>query len=168
MFAKTTFYLKTFISWLIDKPSPKSTRRAIMRRAERQVCRDDMNYTIILRVGAGSVLIPHGLLQLIGASGSIGAATLAQLGTVPGPETAYLIVFLELIGGICVMVGLFTRAFSGALALEMFWAASIFWSADTNDGENNYLWQFPLSLGIILVFIAVNGGGRWSVDRLIE
>ena len=57
----------------------------------------------ILRIGAGSILIRHGLSQLMGGENSLAQSALTQLGVSASPVTGYLIVYLELIGGACVI-----------------------------------------------------------------
>ncbi len=45
----------------------------------------------------------------------------------PAPElTAYAAMFLETVGGICLILGLFTRFFAAALAIEMLFALMCF------------------------------------------
>ena len=129
----------------------------------------------ILRIGAGAIVVRHGLSQLMGGEDSLAQSALTQLGVSASPVTGYLIVYLELIGGACVAVGLFTRAFSGALAVEMLWVASVFWSYpyimshSTSSVSSDYeLWGFPLVLALVMVVVAVHGGDRWSIDRLLE
>jgi putative oxidoreductase len=103
----------------------------------------------ILRIGAGSILILHGLSQLMGGEDSLAQSALTQLGVSAAPMTGYLIIYLELIGGICVVAGLFTRAFASALAVEMLWVASVFWSyphvmSHSTSSVGGYeLWGFP-------------------------
>jgi len=83
--------------------------------AEREERREVLSFTF-LRLVAGGILIPHGVSQLFGANESIAALALAQSRFVPTANMVFMIIFLELIGGICITIGLFMRAFAGALA----------------------------------------------------
>jgi uncharacterized membrane protein YphA (DoxX/SURF4 family) len=84
---------------------------------EREDRASDLAFTMI-RVCAGGIVIPHGISQLMGGVQSMAVAALTQNGIEPSRKTAYLIILLELVGGICVLAGLFTRAFASALAIE--------------------------------------------------
>jgi len=70
---------------------------------------------------------------------------------------------LELVGGILLLIGLFTRpvafVLSGTMAAAYFIAHNTpFFSPMLNGGEAAYLFCF------IFLFIAAAGPGRWSVD----
>jgi len=75
---------------------------------------------------------------------------------------------LELVGGILLILGLFTRpvafVLSGEMAFAYFMAHA---TADTvflplmNGGESAVLFCF------IFLFLAVAGGGTWSIDRMM-
>jgi len=71
---------------------------------------------------------------------------------------------IELVGGIALIVGLFTRFFAAALAIEFavitfvaHWSLGFFWNARG--------YEYPLVLGIIFFAIALRGGGPLSIDQ---
>jgi putative oxidoreductase len=75
-----------------------------------------------------------------------------------------ILVLLEFVGGICIAVGLFTRFFAAAAAIELaiitfgvFWPAGFSWAAH---GYEYILWW-----GLITFAIALRGGGQYSLDR---
>ena len=67
----------------------------------------------ILRIALGAILIPHGLQKLFGAFGGMGfagnAALFDRIGFTPGIFWGTLVGCTELIGGILLVLGLFTR-----------------------------------------------------------
>jgi putative oxidoreductase len=128
---------------------------------------DNLAFTV-LRVAAGIIVIPHGVSQLIGGNESFAQSALAQIGISPSPLASYLIIFLELIGGACLAVGFFSRAFAVALAVEMIWVAAIFWSNPSLLQDEFKPWEFPLVFGIVLLLIALHGSGPWSIDGLLQ
>jgi putative oxidoreductase len=71
----------------------------------------------ILRIGLGAVLIPHGMQKLFGAFGGMGltnnAALFERLGYTPGMFWGTLVGCTELVGGILLVLGLFTRFAAG-------------------------------------------------------
>lgn len=87
--------------------------------------------------------------------------------------------WLELAGGIALLLGLGTRYVAAALfVLTVVATYAVHWPSDwsstsellqgyaiTNDGFGNY--KLPLIYLVMLVPLMLNGGGRLSVDRLI-
>jgi putative oxidoreductase len=79
---------------------------------------------------------------------------------------AYAVIFLETVGSACVALGLFTRFFAAAMAIEigvMFLFVHL--PRGFSAGKGGY--EYVLLLGIVMFFIALRGGGRFSLDRLI-
>ncbi len=118
----------------------------------------------MVRVTAGVLLLPHGYQKLMVGVSAVAANVLARRGIEPALPLAYLIMFLETIGGIMVALGLFTRPIAAALAIEFavitfiaHWPNGFSWSS------NGY--EFPLMWGVVLFIIAIRGGGHLSIDR---
>ncbi|HEV2798970.1 MAG TPA: DoxX family protein [Pyrinomonadaceae bacterium] len=114
----------------------------------------------VLRIMAGFLFMAHGAQKLFGFLAPPGAPTpplMSQIG-IAG--------VLEFVGGILLLIGLFTRptAFilSGLMAVAYFQAHAPqgFWPLQ-NRGELAVLYCF------VFLFLAVAGGGVWSVDRCI-
>jgi putative oxidoreductase len=78
------------------------------------------------------------------------------------PFFLYSAMFLETVGAACIIVGLFTRFFAAALAIEM---AVITFIYMPPQGwfrmEPTFIW------GVLFLAIALRGGGPYSVDRVI-
>ena len=122
----------------------------------------------VLRIGAGILVIPHGISQLTGGNDFFAQSALAQIGVTPSSMASYLTIYLELIGGVCVAIGFLSRIFAIALAVEMMWVAAIFWSNPLVSNSELEAWEFPLVLGVVLFLIALHGSGPWSVDRFLK
>ena len=125
----------------------------------------DIAYTLV-RVFIGFILLMHGWLK-VGTFGLAGVSGLmAKQGLEPATAFAVAAMVLETVGAICVIIGLFTRFFAAALAVEMGIALLVahlkagFW---VNNGGVEYV----LLLGIVMFAIAIRGGGPYSVDRMI-
>lgn len=119
----------------------------------------------LFRFTVGAMLVPHGWIKFMNGADKF-APGLAKLGIGPALEMAYFVIFLEMLGGICVALGLFTRVIAAALAIEF--AVITFavhlpigWFAGGRGGEYALMW------GIFLFCIALRGGGELSVDRKI-
>ena len=89
-------------------------------------------------------------------------------GTVSGSTLAFglFLTFIEFAGGVCISIGLFTRFFAAAAAIEMAYLTFIqYW-------HNGYGWrhdgyEYVMMWGMLAFAIALRGGGPYSVDRVI-
>lgn len=119
----------------------------------------------LFRFTVGAMLVPHGLIKLMNGADKF-APGLARLGIGASLEMAYLIIWLEIIGGACIAIGLLTRIFAAAIAIEF--AVITFavhlpvaWFAGQRGGE------YPLMWGIFFFCIALRGAGNLSVDHSV-
>jgi len=87
---------------------------------------------------------------------------MAKNGFAPGPFFGYSAIILETIGAVCIMLGLFTRFFAAAIAIEM---AVITFVAQWPNGFSRI--ELPFFWGIVMLAIALRGGGPYSLDRVI-
>jgi putative oxidoreductase len=117
----------------------------------------------LVRVAVGWDLIVHGWGKIL--RGPVQQAViLARDGPDFGMEFAIFLTFIELVGGICIALGLFTRFFAAAIAIEMgyltfhqYWANGFSW---LNRG-----YEYTLLWGLVTLAIALRGGGPYSLDR---
>lgn len=119
-----------------------------------------------VRVVAGLCLVPHGAQKLFGAFGGGGLTAtgefLASVGYAPGFLWALALGCLEFFGGLMLALGLFTRPVALAVVVFMFQAVLFHWG-------NGFFWsnggfEYPLLWGVVALFFAVRGGGRYSLD----
>ncbi len=123
----------------------------------------------LLRVVLGAILVPHGCQKFFGWFGGPGFVRFTQIfeniGYKPGALWVTLVALTELVGGLMLVFGLFTRVAAAALVIFMInsiWftsAKGFFW---TQGGMEYSI----LILAAALVFL-VHGGGRCSIDRSI-
>jgi len=110
----------------------------------------------LMRLVVGFMFMAHGLQKTLGLLGGQQVTHLSLLG-VAG--------YLELIGGILIMIGLFTRpvafVLSGEMAVAYFYqhASASFWPI-VNGGELAVVYCF------IFFYLVFAGGGSWSLDAL--
>src|SRR5580704_11461594 len=83
-------------------------------------------YETMLPIAETFVRIVVGIMFLMHVSGKftvgpgwVAANVMAKNGLEPAILWAYVIIFLESVGAACLIVGLFTRFFAAALAIEM-------------------------------------------------
>jgi putative oxidoreductase len=125
----------------------------------------DLWYPMI-RVSIGAILFMHGWVKLTAAGAAGVTAFFTKVG-LPAPALlAYMAIFFETVGAICIIIGLFTRFFAAAIAIELLIAMfAVHWVKGFSVGGGGY--EYVLFLGIVMFAIALRGGGPYSVDRLI-
>jgi putative oxidoreductase len=126
----------------------------------------DLWYPMI-RFAIGAILFMHGYAKVANLGMAKVAANFGNNYGLPMPTAfAYSAVFLETVGAICIAIGLFTRFFAAALAIELLIAMfAAHWVRGFSVGAGGY--EYVLFLGIVMFAIALRGGGPYSVDRLI-
>jgi putative oxidoreductase len=130
-------------------------------------------YETMLPIAQTFVRIVVGVMFLMHVSGKfkVGAAVfaanvLAKYGIEPALPWTYFIMALELVGGACLIVGLFTRFFAAALAIEMLVALLVVHLPKGYAvGGGGY--EYVLLIGAACFLTAILGGGLYSIDRLI-
>jgi putative oxidoreductase len=126
----------------------------------------DIAYTL-MRIVVGYNLLMHGWGKVSSQAGAAGVAGyMAKQGLEPGVAFAYAAIFLETVGAVCIIIGLFTRFFAAALAIEMAIAlVAVHLVKGFGVGGGGY--EYVLLIGIVLFVVAIRGGGPYSVDRAI-
>jgi len=112
-----------------------------------------------MRIVAGFLFLWHGAQKLFGIPVPVPGEVPAFITYIAGP--------IELIGGILVMIGLFTRQ---AAFLASGLMAAAYWMGHgtkallplQNQGELAVLYCF------VFLFISTQGGGIWSVDAVLR
>lgn len=115
---------------------------------------------LVLRVVVGAIFAAHGAQKIFEFTlpGTIGS--FAGMG-IPLPEIAGPVV--ELIGGILLILGLFTRPVGILLAIDMIVALiAVHLPAGLWVGEGGY--EFVAVLGAAALALALTGAGRFSLD----
>jgi putative oxidoreductase len=120
----------------------------------------------LMRVIIGYILFMHGWGKVTGAGVAGISGYMAKQGLEPGVVFAMAAMFLETVGALCVGIGLFTRFFAAALAIEMA-IAFVFVHAPHGFGAGKGGFEYVLLLGVVLFAIAIRGGGPFSVDAKI-
>jgi putative oxidoreductase len=120
----------------------------------------DLWYPLI-RITAGACLFVHGWAKMHVGLGAITAA-MTKSGFAPAAGFAAAAIFLETVGAICIVLGLFTRLFAALIAIEM---AAICFIVMMPHGY--YRMEPTLIWGIVFFALALRGGGPYSLDRVI-
>jgi len=124
----------------------------------------DIAYTL-MRIAIGYILFMHGWAKLNMGAAAV-AGSMAKSGLQPALGFAYAAMVLETVGAVCIVLGLFTRFFAAAIAIEMAFAfAFVHGPKGFPAGKGGF--EYVLLLGIVMFVIAIRGGGPYSADRVI-
>lgn len=117
---------------------------------------------LLLRIVVGLIFLAHGLKKIDGGMGAFGE-TVERIG-LPLPFVfAWVAALTELLGGIFVLVGLFTRWAALGLAIVMYVAISRVHQHDGLVGG----YEFPLVLFVVAICLMLSGGGPLSLDKTV-
>jgi putative oxidoreductase len=120
----------------------------------------------LVRVIVGIMFLMHVSFKFKIGAAAVAANIMAKNGIEPALLCAYVVMFFELVGGICLIIGLFTRFFAAALGIEMLVALlAVHLSKGYGAAGGGY--EYVLLIGAVLLVIAMRGGGPYSVDRII-
>jgi len=118
----------------------------------------------LVRVAVGWNLVVHAWGKLQRGMASV-LPGFSQLGFEPAWLFAWSATLVELLGGIGIILGLFTRFFAAAVAIEMFVIFCVYWGNGFSWHSRGY--EYVLLWGLVAFAIALRGGGPYSLDRKI-
>jgi putative oxidoreductase len=120
----------------------------------------------IVRIAVGLNLVVHGWGKIGRSAGPAQLIEKLPASAAIGAELTFLLMTTELVGGACIALGLFTRFFAAAAAIEMaVLTFYIYWSNGFNWLSRGY--EYTLMWGLVLFAVALRGGGPYSLDRLV-
>ena len=74
------------------------------------------------------MLLPHGIPKVFNQGvAAFAAAGLQKRGIEPALPLAFIVAFLETVGGGCIALGFFTRFFAAAIAIELLVVTLVHW-----------------------------------------
>ena len=117
---------------------------------------------LLIRLTVGLMLLPHGIPKLLEGVEATAAKALTRRGIEAAEPLAVVLIVLETVGGLCVAMGLFTRFFAAAITCEM---AVIAYHHLPKFGWTGPGYEYPLMWGLIMLAVALRGGGPFSIDR---
>lgn len=122
--------------------------------------------TIILRLVLGIIFFVHGLDKFLGGIENISGWF--QSIQIPG-FLAYVVASIELVGGLALIAGIFTRYVSALLAIILLVATlKVKLGAGFMGNGQMAGYEFDLALLAIALFLALGGSHLWSLDSLFK
>jgi putative oxidoreductase len=116
---------------------------------------------LVMRLTLGAVMTVHGFHKVFGGLHHH-AEFVASLG-LPA-WTAYLSSFAEFVGGLLVLLGLFTRVAALAICIDLSVAIAKVHIHNGLTGNNGY--EFPLALATLAFALIFFGGGPIAFDHI--
>jgi putative oxidoreductase len=149
-------------------PTPGGTRPIVPFLAPLYAALAEPAYALT-RFVAGAFLVPHGMWKLFGITGGTKEGMIdffSRIGLEPAGLLVNLVGSVEFFGGILIAVGLLTRPAAAAATVPPAKAALSFhlpfgFYVEPGGVEFSGLWA------VVLLMIAIRGGGRISLDALI-
>lgn len=125
-------------------------------------------FPLPLRFGLGVIFIAHSLQKAFGMFGGNGIPGLEKflgsLGFAPTIFWAYLVAYTELIGGLCVVLGVYTRIASALLAILIAVAAF-----KVHIAKGFFLsgggFEYTFLIFCAAVALVISGGGTLSITK---
>lgn len=119
-----------------------------------------------VRILIGVMFLMHVSVKFKAGADAVAANVFAKNGLEPALTWAYVTMGLELVGGICLIVGLFTRFFAAAFAIEMLIALlAVHMAKGYAAGGGGY--EYVLLIGAVCFLFSIRGGGPYSLDRFL-
>jgi putative oxidoreductase len=127
-------------------------------------------FNLPVRFALGLIFFAHGAQKVLGSFGGPGLANFtagnAPLGLRPASFWLTAAALSELLGGILVFLGLLTRLGAFFIAVTMFVAiVGVHWP---NFFAQNHGFEYPFALLGMAVALVIAGGGRASVDEMLQ
>jgi putative oxidoreductase len=118
---------------------------------------------LVVRVAVGWNLVVHGYPKLLNGPNDAILKAFADLSYTPPAFWFWASGLIETLGGIALILGLFTRFFAAAAAIEMLFITITYWANGFNWMRRGY--EYVLLWGLLCLAIALRGGGPYSLDR---
>jgi putative oxidoreductase len=120
---------------------------------------------LVVRVAVGWNLLVHGYPKFLNGPSEAALKAYADLGFTPPLYWFWASGSIEFFGGIALILGLFTRFFAAAAAIEMLIITIVYWGNGFGWMRSGY--EYVLLWGLVCFAIALRGGGPYSIDRKI-
>jgi putative oxidoreductase len=118
---------------------------------------------LIVRVAVGWNLLVHGWGKIMAGPTEAYLKGYSDMGFTPAELWFWSSTVVETTAGVALILGLFTRFFAAAVAIELLIITVIYWKTGFAWTRRGY--EYTLMWGLISFAIALRGGGPYSLDR---
>lgn len=95
-----------------------------------------------------------------GVAGMLGHTFFAPV----APFFAWVLILVEILGGVALILGLFPRIAGGLLVIDMFFAIILMRIHSAYVGG----WELEASFLAVALLMLLNGPGRWSLEQVVK
>ena len=118
---------------------------------------------LVVRVAVGWNLVVHAWNKILNGPTAAVLKGYTDIGFDPPQAWLWASITTEGLGGIAIILGLFTRFFAAAVAIEMLIITAVYWKTGFAWTRRGY--EYTLMWGLVSFAIALRGGGPCSLDR---
>lgn len=118
---------------------------------------------LLLRIAFGLIVMNHGWAKYSGGAAGV-SGFFGGLGIPVPTAAAWLVIVVELIGGLCIVLGVLPRLWSLLFAIVMVVAIVL---AKIPGGEGFGSFELEFLLLFVAIYVAVKGGGSPAVGPMI-
>jgi putative oxidoreductase len=111
------------------------------------------------------MLLAHVWPKLMAGPAAVAANVMTRRGVEPALAAAYIAIILEVLGVVCITLGLFTRAVALLLVLEFIVIVKTHLTMQGWGGAGGA--EYPFLWLVVYIFIMMRGGGKYSVDAML-
>ncbi|MEX6674549.1 DoxX family protein [Pseudomonas sp. W2Oct36] len=115
---------------------------------------------LIMRVALGLMFIAHGLTKVLVFTPAGTAGFFESIGF-PG-VLAYPVMAFEVIGGVMLVLGVYTRWIAALAVVQLFVAATVHFGNGWSFTNANGGWEYPIYLSVTALVVALLGEGALS------
>ena len=123
--------------------------------------------SLVMRLSLGSIMVAHGYHKVFGGNLQHFAQAVGGMGL---PSwLGYLSPFIELLGGLLILAGFFTRCAALAICIDL---CVMIWTVHLHNGfmgsPDRPGYEFPLAAATLAFALIVLGGGAISLDHVLR
>ncbi|MBG6286703.1 DoxX family protein [Pseudomonas nitroreducens] len=115
----------------------------------------------VLRLALGIMFIVHGLTKVFVFTPAGTAGFFESVGF-PG-FLAYPVIAFEVIGGVLLVLGVYTRWIAALAVVQLFMAATVHFGNGWSFTNANGGWEYPIYLSATALVVALLGDGRFAM-----
>lgn len=121
---------------------------------------------LLLRLALGAMFLAHGLTKLWVFTPAGTAKFFASIGF--AGWLAYPVLAFEIIAGVLLILGVFTRWVAVLAAIELFVASTVHFGNGWVFTNPNGGWEYPIFLTVAAAALALIGGGAYAIKEPVR
>jgi len=121
---------------------------------------------LLLRLALGIMFLAHGFMKLLVFTPAGTAKFFASVGF--AGWLAYPIIAFEILAGVLLILGVFSRWVAVAAAIELFVASTVHFGNGWSFTNPNGGWEYPVFLAVTAAVLALVGDGTYALKASLK